>query len=880
MIWHSTETENVIAYFGVDAQKGLPTGVADTRIEEYGQNIVNITKETSLKDTIMKQLKNYSNMLVIFAAALSFIIYILYDNSKWYFPVLSLLVLIFYISMNVFSLKKCEKVIDTMKHKATPKITVLRDGIIKKIDSVLLVPGDILILEQGDYIAADARLIETNELRCDEKFVTGETVAAEKNANAVLEDIVDIKGRLNMVYSGSSVISGSGCAIVTETGMNSEIGKEVSVLKEFDSVNLQVKEQFSLVGKFAGIILLLCCILVFAVNVTINFHGSQSFAVMISEAFLNTAALLISVLPEGLPVVTGIAVSLSVLQLLKDGIIVKNLDVFDKLPEISVICADKTGILTKNDMSVVGVYNGIKNLEKNEIATDSAACSLLKLASLCTNQTQDDKDSIMYNDPTELAIIDCCMTNTNENADDFYSNYPRVCKIPFNPERKIMTSVNIIDGTPVAIVKGAPDYILSMCNVSDTNLLEKQIKEYTSDAYRVIAVAYKQLSEIPAIPTSDELECDLQFVGLIALEDMLQNDIVWNIEECRLSGIKTKMLTGDHNDTARATARRLGILKDDNLIISGAELEDISDDDLSKKVSDCSVFARISPADKERIVKAYISQGESVAVTGDSVNDAPALKIADVGLALGESGTDVARGAADIILNNNSYGSVIKAISASKKLLNALRRTATYLFGCNIGEFLAIIISLIAFKTFPVIALQLLVINLLTDSFPVFSIISDSIKNPHHLIKAENNSTMMSSKSTIVIAIQSITIAIITVVACALGKGLTVDYSQTTTFLVLVFSQLFNMFSAKTEEYFWRCKHFAKSSANIALIITPIVVSLLSLTPIGSVIGLTALPLGLFFKCLLLSAMVLLSGEITKFGISIYKHLSANSTAA
>lgn len=874
MIWHSSNTENVIAYFNVNAEKGLPTGVADERIEEFGQNIVNVTKKTSLKDTIFKQIKNYSNMLVIISSVLSLLVYILYDAAKWYFPVISLLVLALYIAMNVFSLKRCELVVDTMKHKATPKVSVLRDGIVKKINSTTLVPGDILVLEQGDYVAADARLIEANELRCDEKFVTGEEVASEKNATIALEDIADIKERINMVYCGSSVISGSGKAIVTETGMNTQIGKEISVLKEFDSANIKITEQFALIGKFTGIILLICCILVFGISIAINFHSSQTFAVMLSEAFINSVALLISVLPEGLPVVAGITVSLSVLQLLKDGIIIKNLDVFNKLSDVSVICADKTGILTKNDMSVISVYNGLVEVNVENIKEDTSSCSLLKLASLCTNQTNEDRDSAMYNDPTELAIINCCMNAINGNIDDFYSNFPRVCKIPFNPERKIMTSVNVIDGNPVAIIKGAPDYLLSMCSDVDYDTLQEQIKNYTESAYRVIAVAYKRLNEIPANPTPEELECNLQFVGLIALQDNLQNDIVWNIEECRLNGISTKMLTGDHSDTAKATARRLGILKDDNLVISGAELESMTDIELSNNLYAYSVFARISPTNKERIVKSLKENGEIVAVTGDSVNDAPALKLADVGIAMGESGTDVARGAADIILNNNSYSSITKAINASKKLINTLKRTSTYLFGCNIGEFLAIFICLIAFKSFPVIALQLLLINLLTDSFPVFSIISDSVKNETQLTKNTDQAKIFNARTTLTISIQAITIAIVTVIACAFGKNANGDYSQTATFVALTFAQLFNMLTAKSETYFFQIKHFMKSSVNIPIIILPILIAILSISPLGSIVGLTAIPFSLFVKCLLLSSLVLISGELTKLGLNIYKHLS------
>ncbi len=869
MIWHSNEAEKVTAFLGVDTKTGLPTGVAETRLAEYGNNTVRVTKKNSLKDTVFKYAKNYSNALIIIASLLSFIIYFVYDNSKLFFPIASFFVVAFYVFMNAFSYRKCEKVIENMRNKATPKATVIRDSVVKKIDSSLLVPGDIILLEAGDYIPADARLIECDGFRCDEKFVTGETVPVIKDHYAVLEDIVDINNRVNMVYSGSSVLSGKAKAVVTETGMNCEIGKQVSVLHQYDSININVKEHLASIGKIAGIIMLIGCILVFLISLLINFHNGQQFAVMLSEALVNSAALLISVLPEGLPLVAGIAVSLSVLRLLNDGIIIKNLDVFNKLPDVSVILSDKTGILTTNNMKVVSVFDGHKEIKAENILSDSASDIMLKLASLCTNQTPDDLDNTMYNDSTEVAIVDLCTKISGEATEDFWNKYPRVSKIPFSHENKAMTSINIVDGVPIASTKGSYDYILPLCTNVNKELVEKQIKKYAKKGLRVIAVAYKQLNEIPSLLSEDELITDLHFMGLIALKDSLENGIVSLIENALISGIKTVMLTGDQTDTASSVARRLGIFKD------GTLLADQVDDNVLSNINNYSVFARLFPQDKEQIVNTYKELGEVVAVTGDDVKEAPALKNADIGIAMENTGTDVARGAADILLRNTSYRSIINAITVSKQLLSALKNAVTYLLSCNIGEYLTILFSLILFKQFPVIAVELLIINLLTDSFPVFSIISDNVKNRKNLATVSNNRKIFDNKSITTIAVQAVVISFVSLFAFYFGSKESAETSRTITFLVLSLSQFFNMFSVKYHEYFFKIKHFMKSSINIPLALCPVVITLFTVSPVGNIIGLTPISFSLFIKGVILSVIPFISGEAVKLGHSIYNHLKA-----
>ncbi len=875
MIWHSNDAANVISFLGADTKTGLPSGVAEARLSEYGKNTVRVTKKASLKETVFKYAKNYSTILILLASVLSFVIYFIYDKSKLFFPIASLFVVAFYIFMNAFSYKRCEKVIENMRSKATPKATVLRDSIVKKIDSAELVPGDILLLESGDYIPADARLFETESFRCDEKFVTGETVGVMKDHTAVLDDIAYINNRINMVYSGSSVLSGKAKAIVTETGMNCEIGKQVSVLHEYDSSNVYVKEQLAVIGKIAGIIMLVSCLVVFFISLLTNFHNGQQFAVMLSEALINSAALLISVLPEGMPLVAGIAVSLSVLRLLGDGVIIKNFNVFNKLPDVSVICSDKTGILTTNNMNVVSVFDGNKEIKTDKIISDSPADILLKLAALCTNQTPDDVDSTMFNDPTELAILNLSTKISGEVSEDFWNKYPRVSKIPFSYESKAMTSVNIVDGVPIASTKGSSDYILPLCVNVNTETVEKQIKKYAKKGLRVIAVAYKQLNEIPSLLTEDELKSELHFMGLIALENKLENGIVSLIDESLASGIKTVMLTGDITDTASALARRLGIYKDGTLLADGIELNQNEEADILDNIRKYSVFARLFPQDKERIVDKYKSLGEVVAITGDGVKDAPALKNADIGIALENSGTDVARGAADILLGNTSYRSIINAITVSKQLLVSLKNAVVYLLSCNLGEYLTILLSLLLYKQFPVIAVELLLINLLTDSFPVFSIISDNVKNRKTLNSVKVYKKIFDSKSIITISIQAIIIAVVSLFAFNIGQKDSAEVSRTLTFLVLCLSQYFNMLTAKSDGFFFKIKHFMKSTVNIPLFISVVALALLTLSPLGNVIGLTALSFPLFLKGVILSAIPFISGETIKLGYTIYNRLKA-----
>lgn len=876
MIYHSAQIQDVITNFEVDPEKGLPTGVADQRFAEHGKNLLIKTKKTSILSNITSQLKNPVNIILVISAVITFIVNLIYVKENWYSSILIFLMLIINVAISVFYHKQSERTAQSLESMNIPKVKVLRDGIIKTINSAYIVPGDILILETGDYIAADARIIDSVDFRCNEAFVTGEELTAEKDQNAILEDITPVSQRTNMVFSGSNVITGHAKAVVTEIGMNTEIGKAVTLLESYNSVNPKLKEKLSSIGKIASAILVIFCIIAFFANLIINFKNGEPFALTLANSLLNSVALLVSVLPEGLPVMAAVATGISIKALLDNGMITKDFAVFDSLPEISVICSDKTGTLTQDKMLVEEIFNSKEIINADSAYQDSSAVTILRLASLCTSQSKADVDSPMYNDATELAIIHAYEQSVIPEERDIYNNYPLLCKLPFDFERKITITINMIDGIPYAIAKGAPDYLISACSCEKDETLTKTVDNFAASGMRVIAVAYKMLSEIPSNPEYADLEQNMTFVGLIALSDPPQEDSISLVEECAKGSIRTIMITGDHINTARAVARRLGILNDDSQAISGEALSEMNDEELKDNIHKYSVFARLLPDQKYRIVCALKARGMTVAITGDSVNDAQALSVADVGIAMGNRGTDVARGAADIIMNNNRFSTIITAINTARGLFCAMRKAIVYLLSSNIGELLSILICIFAFKIFPVTALQFLIINLITDTFPVMSILSDGVYEykPMHAYTSSDKA-LFTVKSTISISIQTVMTAVAAIITYGLFAGMGQAFASTMFFTVLVYSQLINMISAKFEAPFFKNKHFRDIPISIILGVLVLIVLLLVLTPMGAPFGFVKLSIVDFFKAMLLSSMVFATGELTKLGFLLYKKMSS-----
>lgn len=877
MIYHSSDSEEVLSYFQVDAEKGLPTGVADQRFVDYGENLLEKTKKTPLSASIAAQLKNPINVILIISVIISLIVNLIYLKENWYSPILIIIMLAINIAVTVFYQKQSENTADSLYSMNIPRVKVLRDGIVKTISSRYIVPGDILVLETGDYISADARLIETVDFRCNESFVTGEEITAEKDCSLIFEDITPIESRSNMVFSGSNVITGHAKAVVTETGMNTEVGKAVTLFETHNSVNIKLKEKLTSIGHISTVVLILFCIVAFFANVIINFRAEQEFALTLANSLINSLVLLVSVLPEGLPVMAAVALGVSIKVLLGSGMITKDFEVFDMLPEVSVICSDKTGTLTQDNMRTEKIFNGRNIIDADMAFEDKSCVSILRLASLCTSQYKDDADSSMYKDATELAIIRTYEQSVIPEESDIHNNYPLLCKLPFDNERKITVTVNMIDGIPYAIVKGAPDHLLTACGCQDNELTIKTVNDFAASGMRVIAVAFRQLSEIPSNLELSDFDGDLTFAGLIALSDPPQENSIALVEQCDKGGIRTIMITGDHPTTARAVARRLGILKDGTEIITGEKLAEMTDEELIENIHKFSVFARLLPDQKLRIVSALKACGMTVAITGDSVNDAHALKNAHVGIAMGNRGTDVARGAADIIMNNNSFSSIITAINTARGLFCSIRKALVYLLSSNIGELLSILICLFAFGCFPITAVQLLLVNLITDSLPVISILSDGIyeHKPMHTFTASDKA-VFTAKSAITTSIQAVMTAAAAIIAYGMSAANGQAFASTMMFTVLIATQLLNMVTTKFETLFISYRHFRNIPLSAILSVLILVAVLLVLTPMGVPFGMTALKFVDFIKALLLSLTVFITGELTKIGFKLYDKFSDN----
>ncbi len=874
MIYHSTQIEEVLSNFEVDALKGLPTGVVDQRYDEHNENILKKSQKTPLSKIISEQIKNPVNILLAVSAFIAFIINLVYKEGAWFAPLLIILMLAINIAATVFFSKESEKTADKLTSINIPRVKVLRDGIIKTIDSRFVVCGDILILETGDYISADARLIETVDFRCDESFVTGEEITAQKDAEAIFEDITPINQRSNMVFSGSNVITGHAKAVVTEIGMNTETGKAVTLLESYNSINTKLKDKLNSIGKVSSVILIILCIIAFFTNVIINFRSQQEFAVTLANSLINSVVLLVSVLPEGLPLIAASALGISVNVLYKSGMITKNYSVFDALPDVSVICSDKTGTLTKDTMKAEQIFNGQEIIDVNDAFKDSNCVSILRLASLCTSQSKEDVDSVMYNDATELAIIDAYKQSVVAEERDIHNNYPLLCKLPFDSERKITVTVNMINGTPIAIVKGAPDYLLSVCGVSENKAILSAVEDFALDGMRVIAVAYKPLSEIPSNPEISELEEGMTFAGLVALSDPPQDESIALVKDCKKGGIKTVMITGDHIATARAVAKKMRILNDDSEAISGEEIAEMTDEELAESINKYTVFARLLPDQKYRLVAAYKANGLTVAITGDSVNDAQALSIADVGIAMGNRGTDVARGAADIIMNENRFSAITTAISISRSLISTIRKALVYLISSNIGELLSVLICLFAFKAFPLTASAFLLLNLITDVFPALSILSDGIhdRKPFGKLK-ESDKHLFKGEAVITLAVQGLMVAFTAVLTYGLFLKYGEQTASTMMFTVLVSSQYLNMVTSKFEALFFKNRHFVNIPLSIVLFALALITFLVITTPLGTAFGMTVLTFVQIIKAILISSIVFASGELIKLGFILYKKL-------
>lgn len=762
-------------------QTGLSTNEAKERLEKYGPNTL---KEEKKKSVIVKFLEQFKDILVIILL-IAAVISIIVEPSEWIDSLIIFIVVIVNAVIGVFQESKAEKSLDALKKMSNPISKVLRDGIVINIDSNNLVKGDIIQIEAGDFIPADSILIEAHSLKVNESSLTGESVPIEKEASFICGSAA-IGDQKDKVFASTFVTYGRAKAIIYHTGMETEIGKIATQLNNEKSKQTPLQNKLAQIGKAMGILSIIICIFVFAFQIL----NKES----ILDAFKTAVALAVAAIPEGLATVVTIILSVGVNKMSSKNAIVKKLPAVETLGCTSIVCSDKTGTLTQNKMTVVELFDS----QKQELPFNKN--KLVSLFSLCCDGKINyvDGKEIRIGDPTETALIEA----NNKYGELDTSSIERIKEIPFDSERKLMTVVVKLNNEYISITKGAPDQIFAICNNINQSIINAN-EDMASRALRVLGLAIKKVAKDTP---SNELEKDLTYMGLIGMIDPARDEVKISIQEATKAGIKTIMITGDHIITAKAIATELGIFHTGDIAVTSQELSNMSDDELSAKLEKISVYARVSPSDKVRIVKAWQGKGQVVAMTGDGVNDSPALKASDIGCAMGITGTDVAKEASAMILTDDNFSTIITAVKEGRNIYDNIKKCVKYLLSSNIGEVLTIFlvscISLFSSTTYPVplLPIHLLWINLITDSLPAFALGME--KSTDELMSRpprDKNESFFANHLGLHIAIEGAFIGLLTLISFFIGFNYSPKTGQTMTFITLSTLQLFHSFNMKSE---------------------------------------------------------------------------------
>ena len=712
-----------------------------------------------------------------------------------------LLIVVLNALLGMMQESKAEKAMDALKNLSAPHARVLRDGKEQVIDAAQLVPGDIIRLEAGDFIPADARLLKSVSLKSEESALTGESVPSEKDAGALVEEKAGVGDRDNMVFSGCSVTYGTATAVVTGTGMDTEMGKIAGLLEGEEEGQTPLQQKLAQLGKYLGFVALGACAVIFVVGLL---NG-----IPVLEIFMTAVSLAVSAIPEGLPAIVTIVLAIGVQRMAKKNALIRRLPAVETLGGASVICSDKTGTLTQNRMTLVKLWvEGENSLETVSTENSPAGRELLRYGALCCDGSvlyKEDGTEQHIGDPTETSILVAAHKNGMEQA-DLNGQYPRLAELPFDSDRKLMTSVNQMDGKIVAIVKGAFDMMAARCVAGDLEAAKEKNEEMSRDALRVLAVGYKILDEVPENPTSEELESGLTLMGLVGMIDPPRPESVQAVAEAKKAGIRTVMITGDHKVTATAIAKQLGIFLEGDEALSGVELDQMSDADLDERLEHISVYARVSPEHKIRIVNAWQRKGKIVSMTGDGVNDAPALKKADIGVAMGITGTEVSKDAASMILADDNFATIVKAVVNGRSVYTNIKNAIQFLLSGNTaGIFCVLYASLLALPV-PFQPVHLLFINLLTDSLPAIALGMEPARPGLMDQKPRDpNASMMDKPMLSHVFGQGLMIGVVAMIAFYIGLAQGgAALASTMAFATLTLARLFHGFNCRGTESIFR----------------------------------------------------------------------------
>ena len=863
---YTEKTSELLMKLSTDKEKGLNSVEVKNRLDKYGQNKLREKKKKTTFQRFLDQFKDAMILILIAAAIISFVVVCVEQNwGELFEPALIVLIVILNAVMGVYQEGKAEKALDALKNMSAPHARVIRDGEEKVIDAAELVPGDIIKLEAGDFVPADARLLHSAGLKSEESALTGESVPSEKDYLAEVKESAPLGDRHNMVYSGCSITYGTATAVVTATGMDTEMGKIANLLDNEEDGQTPLQQKLAQLGKYLGFVALAACGIIFVVGLA---NG-----IPVLEIFMTAVSLAVSAIPEGLPAIVTIVLSIGVQRMVKKNALIRKLPAVETLGGASVICSDKTGTLTQNRMTLTKAYaDGYldpENISNNN--TDNIK-KLLMYGTLCCDGSVvfHDNEEQHIGDPTETAIVLAAHKN-GMPKDELNKKYPRLAEIPFDSDRKLMSTINQIDGKNIVIVKGAFDMMAPRCIAGDIETARRVTDAMSENALRVLAVAYKEIDTVPENPTSDELENGLTFMGLVGMIDPPRPEAKEAVAVCRKAGIKPVMITGDHVVTASAIAKELGILLDGDRAITDAELDAMTDRELDEQVESISVYARVSPENKIRIVKAWQRKGQVVSMTGDGVNDAPALKAADIGCAMGITGTDVAKGAADMTLTDDNFATIVDAVREGRGIYANIKKVVGFLLGTNIGEVITVFMAMLLWHKTPLLSMQLLWINLVTDSLPAIALGMEAVESDVMDRKPKpKDEGIFAHGLGLRVVLQGIMFAALTLIGFKVGENATgtLEGGQTLAFMVLALSQVVQAFNMRSEHSLFKIGPFKNHKLNWAALASTLLVALVLFTPLKTAFGLVTLPAELYLLGVGLILVPLLAMELSKaFGL-------------
>ena len=831
-LWYQKSGIEVVGELGSDLHKGLAEQEAALRLEKNGPNELKGKPRPTLMERLLAQFKDFLVIILIVASIVSAFVGEVTDS------LVIIAIVIMNAALGVFQESKAEKAMEALQKMAAPNSKVVRGGSILTVPSRELVVGDVVLLEAGDYIPADVRILESMNLKVEEASLTGESVPVEKETQA-LDHEASLADRHNMGYMGTVATYGRGRAVVIGTGMDTEIGKIAKMLDTFEDQSTPLQDKLAEFGKLLGILCLVVCALVFALGIYQGYRDGHLTMDEVTLLFMTAVSLAVAAIPEGLPAVVTIVLAIGMQRMVKKNSIVKKLHAVETLGSTTVICSDKTGTLTQNQMTVVRVFTDGGLLEVSgegytpegsfsrdgrelDVAAEPGLTLLLQGSALCNDailQTTEEKGWKIAGDPTEGALV-VVAAKAGYDRDSINEQFPRVQEIPFDSARKMMTTFHRLpDGSVRAFVKGAPDILLNRCKHiycgqkiseicdADLSAVTEANSAMAKQALRVLAVAYRDFPELPAKLVGGQIEQELTFVGLLGMIDPPRAEVRDAVQICNKAGIRAIMITGDYRDTALAVAMKLGIAQGEHQVMTGQQLNVMSKEELCEAVKKTSVFARVSPEHKVAIVEALQCNGQIAAMTGDGVNDAPALKKADIGVAMGITGTDVTKETADMVLTDDNFASIVAAVEEGRVIFANIRKFVFFLLSCNLAEIFIIFIAMILGWPIPLLPIQLLWLNLVTDAFPALAlgmeqpepgIMDQQPRDPEEPILNKN------MKKMIVVQGGVLTFAVLGAFYYALNAyPQDADYSMARTFAftTLISAELLRAFTARSEHY-------------------------------------------------------------------------------